>query len=110
MVQRPSEKSNNIRMLNGAQSRNRTSDTRIFNPLLYQLSYLGTVRSVASFGGGVIRQVWGAVQRDLAKSSDFSDLLEDRFRTHSRRRDRGCETLACGPAFPSQTGWNGLPR
>ncbi len=25
----------------GAQSRNRTSDTRIFNPLLYQLSYLG---------------------------------------------------------------------
>ncbi len=25
----------------GAQDRNRTSDTRIFNPLLYQLSYLG---------------------------------------------------------------------
>ena len=24
-----------------AQSRNRTNDTRIFNPLLYQLSYLG---------------------------------------------------------------------
>ena len=28
-------------MENGAQSRNRTSDTRIFSPLLYQLSYLG---------------------------------------------------------------------
>ena len=27
---------------NGAQGRNRTSDTRIFSPLLYQLSYLGT--------------------------------------------------------------------
>ena len=26
---------------NGASGRNRTSDTRIFNPLLYQLSYLG---------------------------------------------------------------------
>ena len=26
-----------------AQSRNRTSDTRIFSPLLYQLSYLGIV-------------------------------------------------------------------
>ena len=26
----------------GAQDRNRTSDTRIFSPLLYQLSYLGT--------------------------------------------------------------------
>ena len=25
----------------GAQGRNRTTDTRIFNPLLYQLSYLG---------------------------------------------------------------------
>ena len=28
-------------MLVGAQGRNRTTDTRIFNPLLYQLSYLG---------------------------------------------------------------------
>ncbi len=27
--------------INGAQSRNRTSDTWIFSPLLYQLSYLG---------------------------------------------------------------------
>ena len=27
--------------LYGAQGRNRTTDTRIFNPLLYQLSYLG---------------------------------------------------------------------
>jgi hypothetical protein len=26
--------------LNGGQGRNRTVDTRIFNPLLYQLSYL----------------------------------------------------------------------
>ena len=29
--------------LSCAQSRNRTSDTRIFSPLLYQLSYLGIV-------------------------------------------------------------------
>jgi len=34
-VERNSEKGS------GAQGRNRTSDTRIFNPLLYQLSYLG---------------------------------------------------------------------
>ena len=27
----------------GAQGRNRTSDTRIFSPLLYQLSYLGAM-------------------------------------------------------------------
>jgi hypothetical protein len=26
----------------GAQGQNRTADTRIFNPLLYRLSYLGT--------------------------------------------------------------------
>ena len=26
--------------MNGGQGRNRTTDTRIFNPLLYQLSYL----------------------------------------------------------------------
>ncbi len=26
-----------------AQDRNRTSDTRIFSPLLYQLSYLGLI-------------------------------------------------------------------
>ena len=28
----------------GAQGRNRTSDTRIFSPLLYQLSYLAASR------------------------------------------------------------------
>ena len=27
---------------NGAEGRSRTADTRIFSPLLYQLSYLGT--------------------------------------------------------------------
>ena len=38
------ETKNTVRsgVVNGAQSRNRTSDTRIFNPLLYQLSYLGS--------------------------------------------------------------------
>jgi hypothetical protein len=28
-------------VIGGAQGRNRTTDTRIFNPLLYRLSYLG---------------------------------------------------------------------
>src|SRR5690606_12386167 len=41
---------------NGAQGRNRTSDTRIFNPLLYQLSYLGTrPAGVFAAGPGVYR-------------------------------------------------------
>ena len=30
-----------ILKMKNAQNRNRTSDTRIFSPLLYQLSYLG---------------------------------------------------------------------
>jgi hypothetical protein len=34
-------KGNNSNKINGAQGRNRTTDTRIFSPLLYQLSYLG---------------------------------------------------------------------
>ena len=32
--------STNTLILNGGQGRNRTTDTRIFSPLLYQLSYL----------------------------------------------------------------------
>ena len=31
--------------MDGAQGRNRTTDTRIFNPLLYQLSYLGKIEA-----------------------------------------------------------------
>ena len=34
---------------NGAQGRNRTTDTAIFNRMLYQLSYLGIVGA----GGGL---------------------------------------------------------
>ena len=42
----------------GAQGRNRTTDTRIFSPLLYQLSYLGRI-----FEGRVIGDNQGPVQR-----------------------------------------------
>lgn len=34
--------SNIMNFRSGAQGRNRTADTGIFNPLLYRLSYLGT--------------------------------------------------------------------
>jgi hypothetical protein len=37
---------------NGAEGRNRTVDTRIFSPLLYQLSYLGTWRRFHGFNKG----------------------------------------------------------
>ena len=52
-------KPSDFRVLSGAQSRNRTSDTRIFNPLLYQLSYLGTVARVARWWGGIMRRRGG---------------------------------------------------
>ncbi len=32
----------------GGQGRNRTTDTRIFNPLLYQLSYLAAEKTAGS--------------------------------------------------------------
>ena len=38
--------------VNGAQTRNRTTDTGIFNPLLYQLSYLGISGLTLARGGG----------------------------------------------------------
>ncbi len=33
--------------MRGAQGRNRTTDTRIFSPLLYRLSYLGNLNGLA---------------------------------------------------------------
>ena len=39
-----------VRILNGARRRNRTTDTGIFNPLLYQLSYPGMLRYCCATG------------------------------------------------------------
>ncbi len=39
-----------IGILNGARRRNRTTDTGIFNPLLYQLSYPGVLSCVLQRG------------------------------------------------------------
>ena len=50
-----------FRLLSGAQSRNRTSDTRIFNPLLYRLSYLGTLGKRNPSVGRVILDWRGGV-------------------------------------------------
>ena len=47
----------------GARDRNRTSDTRIFNPLLYQLSYPGT-----SLTARCICEARGLVQPPAASS------------------------------------------
>jgi hypothetical protein len=47
----------------GGQGRNRTADTGIFNPLLYQLSYLAGNRAVASATAeGRVLQRLGAIE------------------------------------------------
>ncbi len=40
-----------IRKKRSAEGRTRTADTRIFSPVLYQLSYLGTLRLTFIFAG-----------------------------------------------------------
>src|SRR5690606_1526479 len=44
--------------MSGAQRRNRTADTRIFNPLLYRLSYLGNGALLNGFRGYVSSAAW----------------------------------------------------
>ena len=54
-----------LKTKDGAQGRNRTADTGIFNPLLYQLSYLGQ--------RGAIRRICGiSVKRELEKYLNIS--------------------------------------
>ncbi len=40
-------------MIDGAEGRNRTTDTRIFSPLLYRLSYLGSNGRASYIGKGI---------------------------------------------------------
>ncbi len=54
---------------NGGQGRNRTADTGIFNPLLYQLSYLaGTSEEVALWAKAGIKPAPGPAVKPLAPS------------------------------------------
>ena len=48
---------------NGAQGRNRTTDTAIFSRMLYQLSYLGVPARAGRSGRGLIGIRRGLVQR-----------------------------------------------
>ena len=48
-----------IYLKNGAQRRNRTTDTGIFSPLLYRLSYLGKVAERVGFEPTVPHDITG---------------------------------------------------
>ena len=63
--------------MGGAQGRNRTTDTGIFNPLLYQLSYLGAGRRVFNRRPpGVVKEKPGA---DCPETPRSIRLVEDLF-------------------------------
>jgi hypothetical protein len=50
----------------GAEGRTRTADTRIFSPVLYQLSYLGTLRVSFTFASLGLAQASLDVHRAAA--------------------------------------------
>ncbi len=63
-----------------AQNRNRTSDTRIFSPLLYQLSYLGVSRRFAISKGNYthnpkVLQLFFRYRTPLSADTIFSTLI-----------------------------------
>lgn len=64
---------------NGARRRIRTTDTRIFNPLLYQLSYPGAV--AFALAGALLWQLVRAVQSQ--KERNHSSDCVSVFRTGS---------------------------
>ena len=61
--QEKARKSMTMWALNGGQTQNRTGDTRIFSPLLYQLSYLASLVKA------------GLMISDLEASTEFFRIL-----------------------------------
>ena len=48
----------------GAQGRNRTTDTRIFSPLLYRLSYLGQIANAPYL---IVLMSWSQAGRSILR-------------------------------------------
>jgi hypothetical protein len=73
---------------NGAQGRNRTTDTAIFSRMLYQLSYLGTILKPED-GLGERRFI---VRR--ARSVHHASLCSFAYRSHAIGRRNGMSGIA----------------
>ena len=71
---------------NGGQGRNRTTDTRIFNPLLYQLSYLAPKTS------GVLHR-WGAAESSPAAAYQSDSFASVRIISSTCLKLKGFETM-----------------
>ena len=74
---------------NGGQGRNRTTDTRIFSPLLYQLSYLAEAGDYSSVGASGDR-------RDARRRQAHEAQTR-------RRRGRDARTPVAAPAAAVRT-------
>ena len=61
------------RLRAAGQGRNRTTDTRIFSPLLYQLSYLASLRGVKVFGENWANQ--GFRRREIPSTSSNCAMM-----------------------------------
>src|SRR5438874_12877025 len=59
-------KSDTAKQARGAQGRNRTTDTRIFSPLLYRLSYLGMLAKRAPAGRRACRKAVAGCPAEIA--------------------------------------------
>src|SRR6185437_3962918 len=86
-----------VRFRNGGQGRNRTTDTGIFSPLLYQLSYLATLARALAMsalrGFAITNRVldWPAREPSsigLSRYSTGRGPDRDRARTHASARGR----------------------
>ena len=71
----------NDKRINGAQRRIRTTDTRIFNPLLYQLSYLGIPQGRLD-GVPCKGRRWSSARKRVGYTTSFAPVQREaaRFR------------------------------
>ena len=76
-------------MTNGGQGRDRTGDTRIFSPLLYQLSYLATQTEGQNGRGAGIRTLDPVIKSHLLYQLSYAPIspLSSGARNGTRTRD-----------------------
>ena len=82
---RRSKEIGGVEVVRGAQGRNRTTDTWIFSPLLYQLSYLG--KSGTDYAAGLSPTI-SMVYRSIDGQSSAGRCREFRGPARGARRNR----------------------
>ena len=92
----------------GAQGRNRTSDTRIFNPLLYQLSYLGVLhKRYSSQAQGILYTILPPFVNTKLQKYPRNFSFRGYFSNHNKY-EAGPRFLVFSPAL-HRRGWHHQP-